>query len=118
MAIGFMLLYTKLADVLSKEALFYTVIFPFIAFFGAFGYLLYPMRDAIHPTALADRLLAALGPMEGDQFTLADIAVGSYARRWLGVDGITRPAQPHLTRWLAELAQRTGFAQYVAPPMS
>uniref|UniRef100_A0A0E0JX58 ADP,ATP carrier protein n=1 Tax=Oryza punctata TaxID=4537 RepID=A0A0E0JX58_ORYPU len=62
MAIGFMLLYTKLADVLSKEALFYTVIFPFIAFFGAFGYLLYPMRDAIHPTALADRLLASLGP--------------------------------------------------------
>jgi AAA family ATP:ADP antiporter len=48
--------------VLSKEALFYTVIFPFIAFFGVFGYVLYPMRDAIHPTALADRLLASLGP--------------------------------------------------------
>uniref|UniRef100_A0ACD5YS36 Uncharacterized protein n=1 Tax=Avena sativa TaxID=4498 RepID=A0ACD5YS36_AVESA len=62
MAIGFMLLYSKLADVLSKEALFYTVIFPFIAFFGIFGYVLYPMRDAIHPTALADRLLASLGP--------------------------------------------------------
>jgi ATP:ADP antiporter, AAA family len=62
MAVGFMLLYTKLADVLSKEALFYAVIFPFIAFFGAFAYVLYPMRDAIHPTALADRLLAALGP--------------------------------------------------------
>jgi AAA family ATP:ADP antiporter len=62
MAIGFMLLYSKLADVLSKEALFYTVIFPFIAFFGVFGYVLYPMRDAIHPTALADRLLASLGP--------------------------------------------------------
>jgi ATP:ADP antiporter, AAA family len=62
MAVGFMLLYTKLADVLSKEALFYAVIFPFIAFFGAFAYVLYPMRDAIHPTALADRLVAALGP--------------------------------------------------------
>ncbi|KAG6497302.1 plastidic ATP/ADP-transporter-like [Zingiber officinale] len=62
MAIGFMLLYTKLSNVLSKEALFYTVIFPFIAFFGAFGFLLYPLRDAIHPTALADKLLAALGP--------------------------------------------------------
>ncbi|KAG6466020.1 plastidic ATP/ADP-transporter-like [Zingiber officinale] len=62
MAIGFMLLYTKLSNVLSKEALFYTVIMPFIAFFGAFAFLLYPMRDAIHPTALADRLLAALGP--------------------------------------------------------
>ncbi|KAG6489312.1 hypothetical protein ZIOFF_050581 [Zingiber officinale] len=62
MAIGFMLLYTKLSDVLSKEALFYTVIFPFIAFFGAFAFLLYPLRDTIHPTALADKLLAALGP--------------------------------------------------------
>ncbi|MFK4622897.1 glutathione S-transferase [Bradyrhizobium diazoefficiens] len=56
--------------------------------------------------------------MEGDQFTLADIAVGSYARRWLGVEGITRPAQPNLTRWLAELGKRPGFAQFVAPPMS
>ncbi|KAJ3691926.1 hypothetical protein LUZ60_012276 [Juncus effusus] len=62
MAIGFMLLYTKLSNVLSKEALFYTVIFPFIAFFGAFAFVLYPMRDAIHPTALCDRLLASLGP--------------------------------------------------------
>ncbi|TVU35789.1 hypothetical protein EJB05_17692, partial [Eragrostis curvula] len=62
MAIGFMLLYTKLSNVLSREALFYTVIFPFIAFFGAFAFVLYPLRDVIHPTALADRLLAALGP--------------------------------------------------------
>ncbi|CAL9104723.1 unnamed protein product [Musa textilis] len=62
MAVGFMLLYTKLSNVLSKEALFYTVILPFIAFFGAFAFVLYPLRDAIHPTALADRLLAALGP--------------------------------------------------------
>ncbi|CAL9205575.1 plastidic ATP/ADP-transporter-like [Musa acuminata AAA Group] len=62
MAVGFMLLYTKLSNVLSKEALFYTVILPFIAFFGAFSFVLYPLRDAIHPTALADKLLAALGP--------------------------------------------------------
>ncbi|WOL09199.1 hypothetical protein Cni_G17952 [Canna indica] len=62
MAVGFMLLYTKLADVLSKEALFYTVIVPFIAFFGAFGFVLYPLSSVIHPTALADKLLAALGP--------------------------------------------------------
>ncbi|RRT75863.1 hypothetical protein B296_00005081 [Ensete ventricosum] len=62
MAVGFMLLYTKLSNVLSKEALFYTVILPFLAFFGAFAFVLYPLRDAIHPTALADKLLAALGP--------------------------------------------------------
>ncbi|MQM04897.1 hypothetical protein Taro_037710, partial [Colocasia esculenta] len=62
MAIGFMLLYTKLSNVLSKETLFYTVIFPFIAFFGAFAFILYPLSSVIHPTALADRLLEVLGP--------------------------------------------------------
>ncbi|KAK8608502.1 hypothetical protein V6N13_023924 [Hibiscus sabdariffa] len=62
MAVGFMLLYTKLADALPKKALFYTVIVPFIAFFGAFGFLLYPLSNYIHPDALADKLLAVLGP--------------------------------------------------------
>ncbi|KAH7565118.1 hypothetical protein JRO89_XS09G0136900 [Xanthoceras sorbifolium] len=62
MAIGFMLLYTKLANVLSKKALFYTVIVPFIAFFGAFGFVLYPLSNYIHPQAFADNLLNVLGP--------------------------------------------------------
>ena len=50
MAIGFTIMYAKLANVLSNEALFYTVIFPFIAFFGAFAFVLYPMQDILHPT--------------------------------------------------------------------
>ncbi|KAJ7962910.1 ADP,ATP carrier protein [Quillaja saponaria] len=62
MAIGFMLLYTKLANVLSKKALFYTVILPFIAFFGMFGFVLYPLSNYIHPEAFADKLLNILGP--------------------------------------------------------
>ncbi|CAK8574684.1 unnamed protein product [Lathyrus sativus] len=62
MAIGFMLLYTKLSNVLSKQALFYTVILPFIAFFGAFGFVLYPLSNYIHPEAFADKLLSVLGP--------------------------------------------------------
>lgn len=62
MAIGFMLLYTKLSNVLSRDTLFYSIILPFIAFFGAFAFLMYPLRDAIHPTALADQLLNTLGP--------------------------------------------------------
>jgi glutathione S-transferase len=68
--------------------------------------------------AIADRLLSSRRFIEGDQFTLADIAIGCYARRWLGVEGITRPAQPHLSRWLAGLGERPGFGQHVAPPMS
>ncbi|KAG6728001.1 hypothetical protein I3842_02G151300 [Carya illinoinensis] len=62
MAIGFMLLYTKLANVLSKQALFYTVILPFIGFFGAFGFFMYPLSNYIHPEAFADKLLNTLGP--------------------------------------------------------
>lgn len=62
MAVGFMLLYTKLANVLSKQALFYSVILPFIAFFGAFGFVLYPLSNYIHPEAFADKLLNILGP--------------------------------------------------------
>ncbi|KAI5068587.1 hypothetical protein GOP47_0016932 [Adiantum capillus-veneris] len=57
-----MLIYTKLANVLSKEALFYACILPFIAFFGGFAFLLYPLKDVLHPTALADSLLQSLGP--------------------------------------------------------
>lgn len=62
MAIGFMIVYTKLSNVLSKRALFYSCILPFIAFFGAFAFVLYPLNNLIHPTALADSLLKFLGP--------------------------------------------------------
>ena len=39
----------QLANVLSTEALFYTCIIPFIAFFGSFAFILYPLRDVLHP---------------------------------------------------------------------
>jgi glutathione S-transferase len=56
--------------------------------------------------------------IEGDDFTLADIALGTYARRWFGVEGIRKPRLAHLDRWFAQFAGRPGFAQFVAPPMS
>ncbi|PIA31630.1 hypothetical protein AQUCO_04900140v1 [Aquilegia coerulea] len=61
-AIGFMIVYNKLSNVLSKEALFYACMLPFIAFFGTFAFLLYPNVNVIHPSAFADRLLEILGP--------------------------------------------------------
>lgn len=67
---------------------------------------------------VAEHHLSTRRFLEGDALSLADIAVGAYARRWLGVEGITRPKQPHLERWLAHLAERAGFARFVAPPMS
>jgi glutathione S-transferase len=67
---------------------------------------------------IVDHQLATRRFIEGDDFTLADIAIGAYARRWLGVEGISRPPLPHLERWYAQFADRPGFQQFVAPPMS
>jgi len=67
---------------------------------------------------IADRHLSSRRFFEGDDFTLADIAIGAYARRWLGVEGVTKPKLRHLDRWFAQLASRPGFARFIAPPMS
>src|SRR5277367_3943219 len=52
---------------------------------------------------IADHHLSTRRFIEGEDFTIADIAIGAYARRWLGVEGVTRPKQPHLERWLTQL---------------
>jgi len=67
---------------------------------------------------IAEHHLAARRYIEGDDFTIADIALGAYARRWLGVESITRPNQPHLERWFKLLGEREGFKRFIAPPMS
>jgi glutathione S-transferase len=67
---------------------------------------------------IADHHLSTRRFIEGDDFTIADIALGAYARRWLGVEGITRPSQPHLERWLNELGTRSGYQKFIGVPMS
>lgn len=67
---------------------------------------------------IVENQLATSRYMEGDRFSLADIAIGAYARRWLGVEGVTRPDLPHLDRWFAEVSTRPAFQEFVAPPMS
>jgi len=74
MAIGFMFLYAQLANMLTTQALFYTIIFPFIAFFGSFAFVLYPLRDVLHPTSFCDWLLSIIG----DRFS-APVAI---LRNW------------------------------------
>lgn len=59
-AVLFMIIYAKLSNILSKERLFYTVITPFLVFFALFAVVLYPSRDFLHPTEMADRLQAVL----------------------------------------------------------
>ena len=67
---------------------------------------------------IVDAYLKTRRFITGDGFTLADIALGAFARRWFGVEGITKPTFPHLERWFAELAGRPGFVQHIAPSMS
>jgi glutathione S-transferase len=66
---------------------------------------------------IIDAQLATRSFLEGE-FTLADIAIGAYARRWFGVEGISKPVLPHLQRWFELISGRAGFQQFVAPPMS
>ena len=67
---------------------------------------------------IADAQLATRRFIEGDDFTIADIALGAYARRWFGVEGVSKPKLPHLARWFAQFTGRAGFKQFIAPPMS
>jgi glutathione S-transferase len=67
---------------------------------------------------IVDRQLAGRRFIEGDDFTLADIALGAYARRWLGVEGVDKPHLAQLARWFAGFAARPGFQRFIAPPMS
>ena len=59
-AVLFMLIYAKLSNIMSKTKLFYTTITSFLVFFAIFNLVLYPARDFLHPTELADRLQASL----------------------------------------------------------
>lgn len=49
-SILFVILYAKLSNVLSKENLFYACLIPFIVFFGAFAYVIYPNKEFLHPS--------------------------------------------------------------------
>ena len=53
-AVAFTVLYSALANRMAPQALFYTVLSTFLAFFGAFGWLIYPLVSAglLHPVTL------------------------------------------------------------------
>jgi glutathione S-transferase len=67
---------------------------------------------------IVDAQLATRRFIEGDDFTIADIALGAYARRWFGVEGISKPQLTNLERWFAQFTSRPGFQHFIAPPMS
>ncbi|WP_250527582.1 glutathione S-transferase family protein [Caballeronia sp. GAWG2-1] len=55
---------------------------------------------------------------EGSTFTLADIVIAAYARRWFGIAELARPTLPELERWYGQQASRDGFRRHVSAPLT
>ena len=56
------ILFTWLSNRLPRETVFYIIISIFLIYFAVFTFILYPIRDSIHPHALADHLTTILPP--------------------------------------------------------
>ena len=56
----FMIVFAKLSNRLNKQALFYTVTIPLLIFFALFTTVIYPNKELLHPTDMADKLQAIL----------------------------------------------------------
>jgi AAA family ATP:ADP antiporter len=50
-AVLFVIYYSKLTNILSREKVFYAVVTPFIVFFGLFAFIINPNLDLLHPSA-------------------------------------------------------------------
>lgn len=59
-AIIFMIIFSKLSNVMSKQKLFMSTIAFFGVFFALFALVLYPYHNQLHPNDMADRMLAYL----------------------------------------------------------
>jgi ATP:ADP antiporter, AAA family len=49
-AVLFVIFYAKLTNIMSRENVFYAVVMPFLIFFGAFAFIIYPNLQALHPS--------------------------------------------------------------------
>eukprot|EP00547_Thalassionema_nitzschioides_P007394 CAMPEP_0194199710 /NCGR_PEP_ID=MMETSP0156-20130528/627_1 /TAXON_ID=33649 /ORGANISM="Thalassionema nitzschioides, Strain L26-B" /LENGTH=544 /DNA_ID=CAMNT_0038924645 /DNA_START=296 /DNA_END=1930 /DNA_ORIENTATION=+ len=59
-AIGFTAVYSKLCDRMEQKNVFYTCTIPFLVFFGAFAWFIFPNTAFLHPHGFCDMLAAAL----------------------------------------------------------
>jgi len=67
---------------------------------------------------LLDRHLQGRFFLENERFSLADIVIGTFAKRWFGLEGVARPPLPNLERWYQRIAQRQGFRKHIDLPLS
>lgn len=65
-----------------------------------------------------DKHLVGRRWVEGDHFSIGDIVLGAFARRWFGLDGVERPELPALASWYKRIATSGGFKRHIAVPLS
>jgi len=58
---------------------------------------------------ILDEHLAGRDFVEGGQFSIADIGLGVYARRWFGIPEVEIPVFDHLAAWYKRLESRPGL---------
>lgn len=61
-AILFLILFSKMTNIMSREKIFYTCVGFFITFFGAFAFLIYPNIEYLHPSTETVHNLQAYFP--------------------------------------------------------
>jgi len=61
-AILFVIIYAKLTNILKRENVFYAVVMPFLIFFGAFAFIIYPNLESLHPDPASIEALKAAHP--------------------------------------------------------
>lgn len=66
---------------------------------------------------LLDAHLAASPYLGGKDFTMGDIPVGAYCRRWYGLP-IERPRLAFVEAWYQRLGERPGYRQHVMIPVT
>ncbi len=60
MALVMTLIFTRLANKYTTEKVFYIMMTVFLSFFALFSFIVYPLRDTLHPHAFADHLESLL----------------------------------------------------------
>jgi len=68
-ATAFIIFYSKLSNVMSKQSLFYVTLIPFFIFYGIFAFVLFPMRDTLH-FPLVDGSSSGMGGALGSALNL------------------------------------------------
>lgn len=75
-AILFLVIYSKMSNMMSKPKLFYSTILPFIVFFGLFGLVIYPNASSLELTSAGAWLRNALPASAGFQ------AIADCVQKW------------------------------------